>query len=597
MIAIAGIRIHRRNPHHLTILHCPYHAIEIAQLVIKQMQLPLTGAQWIIEPATEKPWEHYRQLLLDRGEVQEWVLDGFLMPYQIDAIVKTGHRIGTHLWHPTGSGKTLTGIIWCLLAPRSPIIVVTRAAARIQYGREITKYTHLRPHIIRPASAKKSQTLDEYFAWCAEHDQRPIVIVGWESLTYHIEALERLAQFGASVIYDESHRGKSPKRWQAVPLPEPSEKDDPISFYAEQKREAKRKKGFIPKVGEEGKYGGTDLGRVMIVPRENITSAASSLAKAASRVINTTATPIKDRVRDLWAQLDLAEPYSWGSANKWMFRYAAAHEGKYGGLDTSGSSNQEELAMRLESVVHRISYEETHRHLPPKRRQSVYIAPEDQCRATAGFAKELREASKRGASRVLEVRIAQAASKKRRAVLGMIEDHIGSGHKIVVFTGRRRDAEKIGKDVERMKVVKTRGTPIWYAHGGVSERVRDKMKLAYGAHDGACVLVATGQSFGESLDGLQCTDAAMFVALPYTPGDLLQWEGRFARNGQMKPVTIYYIIAEQTIDEHIADIIISKLDAVKNVAKNNELSKAEDILAGIDDEDAIMASIMAKLND
>lgn len=322
LCSVAGIRERKQRGQIGTILHCPYHAIAIAQHIINQLQLPLCGANWIVGKGEAKNWEFYEAILREKGEVQEWVLDGFLMAYQEAAIAETGHKIGTHLWHPTGSGKTLTGILWCLLNS-GPVIVVTRAAARIQYGREFSKYTHLRAHVIRPTTKKNPITLADYYAWCRDHQPRPIVVVGWENLTTHIEDMKRLASFGASVIFDESHRGKSSKRWQAVPLPEPSEKDNKKAFIAAQKAEAKRQGGFIPNPNDK-RYSGPDLGRVMIIPRLNTTTAASELSKAATRVINTTATPIKDRVRDLWAQLDLAEPYAWGGANCWMFRYAAA---------------------------------------------------------------------------------------------------------------------------------------------------------------------------------------------------------------------------------------------------------------------------------
>ena len=80
-----------------------------------------------------------------------------------------------------------------------------------------------------------------------------------------------------------------------------------------------------------------------------------------------------------------------------------------------------------------------------------------------------------------------------------------------------------------------------------------------------------------------------------TPGQLRQWEGRFSRLGQKRPVTIYYVIAESTVDEHIADILISKLPAVQKIVQDVELGEAEAILAGIDDEDAIAESILAKI--
>ena len=585
-LKIPGVR--QRKDGSFIIAH---HAIALANEFVRGNGLALESAGWIIKLAEKKKWEEYAELLAEKGELQSWVLDGFLTEFQRDAIEKMGHMTGTHLWHPTGAGKTLSAILWSLLG-YGPVIAVTRAASRLQFGREFERFTNLRPYVLRPLTKKKQVTLQDYLEKTAT---RHVVVVGWESLVHNYDALKAIAQRGATMIFDESHRGKSTKRWQAVPLPEPPT-DDPKkmkAFYAKQEAEAKKQGGFIP-AADDRRYSGPDLGRCMIVPIMNMTTAAGNLARIADRVICTTATPIKDRVRDLWAQLDLAEPYSWGGSNVWLHRYAAAKPGKYGGLDTTGSSNLPELASRLEQVAHKIDYRDTHRHLPAKRRQSMYIAPEDQCRATGGFAKELRAAAKMSAIALLETRLAQAASKKRRAVLGLVSDHISSGHKVVIFSGRRRDVEALGEDIRKQPIIKKKKTKVWAAHGGVDTGERQKIVDQYMASKEGCVLVGTGDAFGESLN-MQDTDAALFVMLPYTPGQIRQWEGRFCRLGQKRPVTIYYVICEDSVEEHIAEILINKMDAVERIVEDEELAEAAHAIGGTDNEEELLESILGKL--
>ena len=81
---------------------------------------------------------------------------------------------------------------------------------------------------------------------------------------------------------------------------------------------------------------------------------------------------------------------------------------------------------------------------------------------------------------------------------------------------------------------------------------------------GPTVLIGTGHAWGESVN-LQDTDLALFVMLPWTPRNILQWEGRFSRLGQKRPVMVSYIIAEGTVDEHVADILLDKLPAVHEI--------------------------------
>lgn len=566
LTAIPGIRVQNET------VSIPHHALHLAEQFFAGVGLPVAAARWVKPMPRTVEWEEVEAHLRAGGEVRDFVLDGFLIGYQKAALAFSFAREGVHFWHPTGSGKTLTGLLYGLCAP-GPIVIVTRAASRLQYGREVERFSHIRPHVVRPASQRKKkdkgQTLEEYIA----STPRPVVVVGWEALQDNLDALVSMRP--GCVIFDESHRGKSSKRWEPVPLPE----TDDAAVVLAQEGEARRRGGFIT----DG-----DGGRLMMVPVENTASAAARLARASRRRVCTTATPIKDRVRDLWAQLDLAEPDAWGNATCWMDRYTARKPGTYGGFDTTGSSNLDELAERLSACVHRIDYAETTRTLPPKRRQSVYVSVEDQVKPSGGFQKELNDAAKRGASALLEVKLAMAASKKRKAVQGLVEDHLYSGHKVVLFTGRRRDCEELGKAFKDTKA------KVWASHGGDSTQRRQEVVDEYMSHPGPCLLVGTGDAFGESIN-LQDTDAALFVMLPWTPGQVRQWEGRFVRHGMKRPVVIYYVVAEETVDEQVADKLISKLPAVEAVAKDEELAAARSFIAGTDDDAALAESIIAKL--
>ena len=499
----------------------PLNAIPLIATKAQQAGLKVS-AQWMIEPATEKSWTEVEASLSAGGEVQDWVLQGFLTPYQRQAIAFGWASTGVHFWHPTGSGKTLTGIL-CSLSTPGPVIVVTRAASRLQFAREIERFLAVRAFVVRPASANQktlvngeswnefrtrnkgkgyspAQMGEEWKRHQSIHGIDPkkdlrdyvetstsrcFIVVAWESLRDNLQKLCSVRP--GTIIFDESHRGKNSKRWDVVHLADlPEEQKEAIEVRNKEESEARRKGGFIKD---------TDDGRKMFIPVINTAGAAAKLARAARKRICTTATPIKDRVRDLWAQLDLTEPNAWGNTTTWMNRYADRKPGIYGGYDTTGSSNLDELNERLKRVAHILDYRDTHRHLPAKRRQSVYVLPEDQCRASAGFPRELREAQKRGASAVLEVRLAQAASKKRKAVMGLISDHLSSNHKLVIFTGRRRDCDELGAMVKKLPEVKKKGARVWSAHGSQSTDHRQAIVDAYMEDEGPCVLVGTGHCF------------------------------------------------------------------------------------------------------
>ena len=85
--------------------------------------------------------------------------------------------------------------------------------------------------------------------------------------------------------------------------------------------------------------------------------------------------------------------------------------------------------------------------------------------------------------------------------------------------------------------------------------------------------------------------------LPYTPGQIRQQEGRVARLGQKRPVVVYYVIAEDTRDERVADILINKLPAVSKISLDEELAEAKDVIAGMDNEDDLFDVIMGNLDE
>ena len=538
------------------------------------------------------------------------------------------------------SGKTWTGIALSLLNP-GPVLLGTRSAAKIQLGREVERFVKTKAYVVRADSTLRkvnrvdgmtwrqffrarmpelgkvelvaaewqqlkkakgvrteivSMTIDRYLKERREEGTRPFMVVGWESLTDHLDKVERLAP--KNLIYDEVHMVKGRKRWDVVelnPLPE----DEKKRFEQARKEHANAKElgGFIKEVQETP---GGPIVRKMITPVLNRAAAAALIARNATMRISLTATPVADRVRDLWAQLDHIEPNAHGNKTEWQKRYCDLKPGTYGGMDDRGQSNITELKARLDQISFKVPARVAHRHLLHfKRRQSVYIAPEDQTRPLAGFGKEMKEAQKRGPTAVLEARIARAASKKRKAIVGMVDDHVGSDHKVVVFTARRKDCEELTRTLKNARMGKAKKVTIWGAHGDMHVEDRQDIVDDYMKHPGPCVLVGTMQAFGQSID-LQDTDAAFMVMLPYTPEMLRQAEGRFVRHGINRPVVIYYVIAENTVDEHIASILIEKLPAVEDIADDQELGAASTVLAGIDpneNPEDFAAAVLAGLDE
>jgi superfamily II DNA helicase RecQ len=199
--------------------------------------------------------------------------------------------------------------------------------------------------------------------------------------------------------------------------------------------------------------------------------------------------------------------------------------------------------------------------------------------------------------RVVEARLAQACSRKRKYVVGEVLEGLKGGGKVVVFTSRRRETELWAHEIRRAA---TRGdeaqgtVPIWMAHGGVSESERDDMIDAFRESTGPCCLVATGQSVGTGVDGLQTADLAVFAMLPWKPGDFVQWKGRFDRLGGSATL-LKVVVASGTYDERVVEILVDKFGPIKDFLQADELAGLDGKLLGTDDKVGLLDSIVSKL--
>jgi hypothetical protein len=86
---------------------------------------------------------------------------------------------------------------------------------------------------------------------------------------------------------------------------------------------------------------------------------------------------------------------------------------------------------------------------------------------------------------------------------------------------------------------------------------------------------------------LHDTDLGLVAMLPVTPGQVVQIEGRWVRLGMKRNVLIQYLIAESTIDERVAQILLRKLPAVERATDVEEVRGIAHELAGADDDTLI----------
>jgi hypothetical protein len=564
LVAVPGVkaRTFRGVPGYLV----PYNVGWLVEAQLRAWSVAAT-IKLLGDPAPDRSWEELRSILEGTGEVLPWVYD-FTLPYQREDAAWASTRDAA-LWWVAGAGKTLGSILAALGGGHGPVVTITKAAARGQWASEVRRFTTLRPYVVLPIGQRRKSTPDlaTYVQNEQEAGRRPWIIAGWEAVPTLTKELRAVGILSPIVVFDEIHKAKSAKRVTTT-------------------------------IREDGSRKYTDL--------DNIVSNAAKLAKMAQHRIGTTATPVKDRLRDLWGQLDLIEPGAWGNFYAFTVRYCAARQGTYG-LDTSGVSRVEELQARLSFVARKRPFHETHRNLPAKRRQSWYIPVAEQNRGWTQkkITSELKKASARGPSAILEVKLAAAAAAKRDAIVERVIEALENGQKVVVFDGRTENVDALVAALSKgLGKISANNIParLWAAYGSgagphkTTPEAREAVRQAYMDHPGPCVLVGTGDAWGTAYN-LHDTDVAIIAMLPWTGGDLHQWEGRFSRQGMKRPVLIIFPIAEHSADTRIAEVLIGKLPAMEQIADDRETADAREAIGGIEDRDKIAAGIVAFLED
>lgn len=502
-----------------------------------------------------------------------WAWHDFPVPFQRVGVTRAIRRRNFHLWWACGAGKTWAGIVWALASPH-PILVVTRACARMQWRLDgFDRFTSVETHTLLPMSdrAKGYETLAAYLLRKRLTGGRVAVIAAWDAVTdpgLRAE-LDYLLQFSPSIVFDESHVAKNHKLWKRRALIDPT-----LAKIAEVTKEAEAVGGFVVKDKETDEW-------VAMTPAPSIAGQAARIAPFASRRLALTATPGYDSRRDYWAQLNLIEPGMHGRYWDWARQFCGATEGEYG-MEDDGLTNTEALLGILSTRTHEVTSEEVWRYLPPCERKLTVVPLEAQGKEEGSYKGAAKNAGGKidaygesgDAYRALVFGV--LATRKRPAVVEEVAGRLRQGQKCLVFTGLRDDAEKTAE-----KLTKETGGrfAIWMAHGDTSSTERARIAREYMAHPGPCCIAGTSAAWSESIS-LHDTDYLGVVQTPWTWGQIRQIEGRVRRLGQKRRTTIEYWCAAGTRDMKIYDIVRPKLAAQETLSRDSHIRDVREAFAG-----------------
>lgn len=445
---------------------------------------------------------------------------GTLMPYQKAGISYAVNARRCFIADDMGLGKTLQSMLSLELgnleSPSYPALVICPPTLVLNWVNEYAKWL---PHRKVAAITDRKTFPDTAF---------DVLVVGWSNIHYWQKQLMGMN----GCIFDESHFAKTPT--------------------------AQRTKAAV-KIARSTKNNGM--------------------------ILCLTGTPITNKPAEYAPQLDII-----GRLDKfgglWGFyrRYCGAFRDRFGQWHIDGNSNLDELNERLRGECYiRRTKDQVLTELPPVIHSTVIVEGTD-----AGM-KEYRKAEKniveylaaRAAEIALElgqsprsaavqarmraeanehlVRIGVlrklAAQAKMPAIKEWVQSHIDAGQKVVIAAHHREIVDELANQFGGLKI-----------QGGMDVALVEQHKATFQNEptEVAPVIVLSIQA-AKTGHTLTAAQNVLFVELPWTPSDLDQTYSRCHRIGQKGSVTSTYMLAKDTIDTDIIQLIDSKR-AVVNAA-------------------------------
>lgn len=314
------------------------------------------------------------------------------------------------------------------------------------------------------------------------------------------------------------------------------------------------------------------------------TKAVKLLCRGVPHTIPLSGTPAINRPVELYNAIKLVEPQLFPNFMTFARRYCNAHHNGFG-WDFSGAANLEELYEKLSTVMVRRKKADVLKELPDKIRSFVPMSLSN--------ANEYRAAESEFLSWVLDTKGEKAVLKARRAeqltkintlrqlaVNGALKNSIawikdfldGGDQKLVVMAIHKTVIDALMEEFKAVAVKIDGSTPVAQRQGIVDKFQSDPTTRLF---------IGNIKAAGVGITLTAASNVA-FLELPWTPGELDQAEDRVHRIGQKNAVNIWYLLAQNTIEEKLAKMIDSKRGVLTATLDGTEMEGGDTLTALMD---------------
>lgn len=464
-----------------------------------------------------------------------------LLPYQADGVAHLEKWDGSALiGDEPGLGKTAQVMAYAFKNDRFPMLAVLPKTLLLNWRKEITLMMGAQKSvlIVGIVPGKKRQAVLKKIHPHVTYSKVPlqgfdITLINYELLHRNLDSLERMRY--TYVAVDESHKIKNPK--------------------------ALRTRALLR----------------MVSGREEVKRGEWRVLHEGVRSITfMTGTPLVSRPVELWTTIQTIAEWvpQFNSFFKFALQFCAAHQTKFG-WNFSGASNLLELNKLLtDTIMIRRRKDQVLKDLPEKIYSHVPLEFDrkdyDQVEAAfahgldwkAGFASLIKhggQAPKSDAAIVAINKLREiAAYSKIESAAEWITDFVEQGDKLVVFAHYRNVIQQLKEKIEHCADYDGRVVVI---QGGVSPEERDAAVEAF-QNDPQVRVILISHSAGGFGITLTAAHSVAFVELPWSPSEIQQCADRVHRIGQKNCVNVYVLMAEGTVEEDIAGMIMVKATVV-----------------------------------
>jgi SNF2 family DNA or RNA helicase len=324
----------------------------------------------------------------------------------------------------------------------------------------------------------------------------------------------------------------------------------------------------------------TDVNWDLVVADEahrlkNARSVSARLARSlrARYLLLLTATPIENRLSDLFQLVSLVRPGLLGSA--------AEFRARHGRGDGAAVRNVASLQLALRELMVRHRRSEITVMLPRRLAETIRVAPRtDEEDLYQGISSRVRDDARDApTARLLTLRSIQqlagsspwacaetlaklgwqdlaeravriSSSAKAGALLDLLAHHRAGSEKVIVFTAFRRTLEALHA------LLRDQGFDIAVYHGTLPRADKDAAVARFA--DAADVLLST-EAAGEGRN-LQFCHVMINFDLPWNPMQIEQRLGRIHRIGQHQDVQVTNLVSRGTLEERLLEVLETKIN-------------------------------------